>query len=50
MKSLSEVAPAFVEVAHRIVLNHYKRIPPVIAKLSKRTVNQDFRYLRSWKH
>lgn len=37
-------------VARRIVLNHYKRIPPVVAKLSKRTIGQDFRYLRSWWH
>ena len=32
----------------RVVANQYKRLPPVIAKLSDRTVNQDFRYLRSW--
>jgi NAD+ synthase len=43
--------PDFVRsVARRIVLNHYKRIPPVVAKVSKRTINQDFRYLRSWWH
>ena len=38
------------KVARRIVQNQYKRIPPVIAKLSPRTVNHDFRYLRSWGH
>ncbi len=41
--------PAFVRrVAKRIVDNQYKRLPPVIAKLSERTINHDFRYLRSW--
>lgn len=43
--------PAFVDkVARRIAQNQYKRLPPVIAKLSERTVNHDFRYLRSWGH
>ena len=43
--------PAFVDkVARRIVQNQYKRLPPVIAKVSERTVNHDFRYLRSWGH
>jgi len=37
-------------LARRIVLNQYKRLPPIIAKLSPRTINQDFRYLRSWGH
>jgi NAD+ synthase len=32
------------------VNSQYKRIPPVVAKVSDRTVNQDFRYLRSWGH
>jgi NAD+ synthase len=35
-------------VARRISANQYKRIPPIIAKLGPRTVNSDFRYLRSW--
>jgi NAD+ synthase len=38
------------KVARRIVQNQYKRVMPVIAKLSERTINQDFRYLRSWGH
>ena len=43
--------PEFVErLARRIVLNQYKRLPPIIPKLSKRTINRDFRYLRSWGH
>ncbi len=42
---------AFVkQVARRIVMNQYKRIPPIVAKLGPRTINQDFRYLRSWGH
>jgi NAD+ synthase len=35
-------------IVDRIVANQFKRLPPVIAKLSRRTVNQDFRYLRDW--
>lgn len=37
-------------VARRVAMNQYKRIPPIIAKLSSRTINHDFRYLRSWGH
>lgn len=36
------------EIARRVVRNQYKRLPPPIAKLSRRTINQDFRYLRDW--
>lgn len=40
---------AFVrKIAGRIAGTQFKRVPPIIAKLSKRTVNQDFRYLRDW--
>jgi NAD+ synthase len=28
--------------------SQFKRRPPVIAKLSNRTINQDFRYCRDW--
>jgi NAD+ synthase len=35
-------------IAKRIVRNQYKRRMPVIAKLSQRTINHDFRYLRDW--
>ena len=43
--------PEFIrKVARRIVQNQYKRLPPVICKLSERTINHDFRYLRSWGH
>ncbi len=44
-------AREFVDkVVRRIILNQYKRIPPIICKLGNRTINHDFRYLRSWKH
>ncbi|MCC7014887.1 MAG: NAD+ synthase [Planctomycetes bacterium] len=35
-------------VASRIAATQFKRVMPLIAKLSKRTINQDFRYLRDW--
>jgi NAD+ synthase len=38
------------QLVRRIVANQYKRLPPIVAKLGERTVNQDFRYLRSWGH
>lgn len=41
--------PAFVrKIATRVAAMQYKRVPPLIAKLSRRTINQDFRYLRDW--
>jgi NAD+ synthase len=42
-------APAFVqEVVERIRRNQFKRMLPLIAKLSNRTVGYDFLYLRDW--
>ncbi len=42
---------AFVrKLAARVVANQFKRLPPLIAKLSRRSVGHDFRYLRDWKH
>ena len=42
--------PAFVRrVAARVVGNQFKRLPPVIAKLSRRSISHDFRYLRDWR-
>ena len=35
-------------IAKRVVQNQYKRLPPVIAKLSHRSISHDFRYLRDW--
>ena len=40
---------AFVDVVtERVRRNHYKRRLPVIAKLSSRTMDRDFRYARDW--
>ena len=36
------------DIKNRIQKNQFKRRPPVIAKLSNRTINQDFRYCRDW--
>ena len=42
-------AQPFVEqVVRRVRSNHYKRRLPIIAKLSARTVDRDFRYARDW--
>ena len=40
---------SFVEsVTKRVRRNHYKRRLPIIAKLSTRTMDRDFRYARDW--
>ncbi|RMH64822.1 MAG: NAD+ synthase [Calditrichaeota bacterium] len=36
------------DIKKRIQRNQFKRRPPVIAKISDRTINQDFRYCRDW--
>ncbi len=39
----------FIEKVRRLVQrNQFKRRPPIIAKISHRTVNVDFRYARDW--
>jgi NAD+ synthase len=39
----------FIEKVKRMIQrNQFKRRPPVIAKISHRTVNVDFRYARDW--
>jgi NAD+ synthase len=35
-------------VRKKIQSNQFKRLPPVIAKISHRTMNVDFRYVRDW--
>jgi NAD+ synthase len=35
-------------VTERVRRNHYKRRLPIIAKLSSRTMDRDFRYPRDW--
>lgn len=37
-----------LRIARRVVSNQFKRVPPVIAKLSRRSITHDFRYLRDW--
>ena len=42
-------APEFIDRVTTLVRrNHYKRRMPVIAKLSHRTMDRDFRYARDW--
>jgi NAD+ synthase len=42
-------APEFIDrVTEMVRRNHYKRRMPVIAKLSHRTMDRDFRYARDW--
>jgi NAD+ synthase len=36
------------KIINMIQKSQFKRRPPVIAKLSNRTINQDFRYCRDW--
>jgi NAD+ synthase len=37
-----------MDIQKKIQIYQFKRRPPVIAKLSNRTINQDFRYCRDW--
>jgi NAD+ synthase len=41
-------APDVDKVAERVRGSQYKRRPPVIAKLSSRTIDREFRYPRDW--
>ncbi|MFA6438331.1 MAG: NAD+ synthase [Bacteriovoracaceae bacterium] len=42
-------SPPFIDTVRRKVrMNQFKRRPPLIAKISNRTVNIDFRYVRDW--
>lgn len=41
--------PELVRIlCRRMARHHYKRKPPIIAKVSTRTIGIDFRYLRDW--
>jgi NAD+ synthase len=41
--------PAMINRVKNIIMkNQFKRLPPIIAKVSNRTVNVDFRYNRDW--
>jgi len=37
-----------LSIQEKIQKSQFKRRPPIIAKLSHRTINQDFRYCRDW--
>jgi NAD+ synthase len=40
---------SFVEKINKMISrNQFKRLPPLIAKVSNRTINVDFRYNRDW--
>jgi NAD+ synthase len=42
-------APAFIQRVSEMVRNsQFKRRLPVIAKVSQRTIDRDFRYARDW--
>lgn len=41
--------PEFIKRVRTIIRkNQFKRVPPIIAKVSNRTINVDFRYNRDW--
>lgn len=48
LKELGFEEQFIVNVQNRVQRNHFKRRPPLIAKISHRTVNVDFRYPRDW--
>jgi NAD+ synthase len=48
LKKMEFDAPLINRVREMIQKNQFKRRPPVIAKVSYRTVNVDFRYVRDW--
>jgi NAD+ synthase len=42
-------APAFIDMVYgKVQSSHFKRRLPVIAKVSNRTIDRDFRYSRDW--
>ena len=41
--------PEFIKHIQKLIsFNQFKRVPPLIAKVSNRTINVDFRYNRDW--
>jgi len=48
LKAMGFEEPFILRVRHLVQANQFKRRPPVIAKVSHRTVNVDFRYVRDW--
>lgn len=48
LSSAGFAAGFIATVRKKIQSNQFKRLPPVIAKISHRTMNVDFRYVRDW--
>jgi NAD+ synthase len=48
MQDMGYEAKVLQDIRLRIQKSQFKRRPPVIAKLTNRTINQDFRYCRDW--
>jgi NAD+ synthase len=48
LKEIGFASDMIKNMQNRIQKSQFKRRPPVIAKLSNRTINQDFRYCRDW--
>ena len=48
LAGLGFAKPFIANVRRKIQINQFKRRPPIIAKISHRTVNVDFRYVRDW--
>ena len=46
--SLGFARPFIETVRKKVQINHFKRRPPIVAKISHRTINVDFRYVRDW--
>jgi len=48
LQNLGYALDTIKDIKGRIQRSQFKRRPPVIAKLTNRTINQDFRYCRDW--
>jgi len=48
LRALGFADPFVVQIRRRVRDSQYKRRPPLIAKLSNRTIDRDFRYPRDW--
>jgi len=48
LKALGFLPDFISAIRNRIRKNQFKRLPPLIAKISHRTMNIDFRYVRDW--
>ena len=48
LRDLKFSARMIEDIQQRLQKSQFKRRPPIIAKLSNRTINQDFRYCRDW--